>query len=370
MSLDQGSDGESVSDVLLNPPAVVCMTPWSTKRTAALVGIAVLMGVGAFVLLPGPSTATTAVGSFLSLTGAGELADTRELAAGTTTDLLIITSVTCDKSAGGLSGGTVAGFQALSGIVAAGASLTAAGVITLGTGGVAAPVTVGAISAAASTAAGAAAGAKEAMSFLDAGFAGADDFIMKVDGEQVMPLGRKFVSMESGQTRRTNIRVSFQGHARISLVEWDKGDNDDLGSLDVHGGMDANVPKAVITAPYEEDGSSYHVSYQIQKGKGKAEDVVGYMLCGSNQCDACMNENCRHQPYGNLDRDKDHGDLKDCPVGMRTTSFTKYPQWWPASDVYLRVCKRNVVKSKATCNVFVFEHGWFNGKRTIFDAGR
>merc|ERR1719469_599054 len=140
--------------------------------------------------------------------------------------------------------------------------------------------------------------------------------------------------MDSGQTKNTNIRVSFQGHARISLLEYDHGsDNDDLGSLDVEGGMDANVPQAVIQAPREEDGSVYHVSFQIQKGKGNPNDVVGYMLCGTNQCDSCMYENCNHQSYGNLDRDKDHGDLKACPRGMRTTRYIKYPQWWPASDV-------------------------------------
>lgn len=73
MSFEQVSDGESVSGILLDPPVVGRVAPWSTRRTAALVGIAVLMGVGAFVLLPGPSTATPATGSFLSLTGAQDV---------------------------------------------------------------------------------------------------------------------------------------------------------------------------------------------------------------------------------------------------------------------------------------------------------
>lgn len=168
----------------------------------------------------------------------------------------------------------------------------------------------------------------------------------------------------------TNIKASFQGHARIALIEYDWGsDNDDIGHLDVAGGMDASIDQAFILAPHEEDGSIYLVSYKVHKGKGDPKSVVGYMLCGTNQCDACFNPGCKDQPYDNLDRDKDHEDLKLCPPGMSHHSYKRYPQWWPFADVYLRVCVRDHLPHWP-CDAWFFQHGDFDGRHVVLGPGR
>merc|ERR1711971_313934 len=175
-----------------------------------------------------------------------------------------------------------------------------------GSGGTAAPLTLGALSAAGSAVGAKYAAAGAALDHLDSLFSGPDDLIMQVNGETVLPVSGVYEAMEAGQTKRLSIKVPFQGHARIALVEYDSGsDNDDLGHLDVQGGMSYSVDQAFILAPNAEDGSVYLVSYRVKAGEGNPADVVGFMLCGTNQCEACINPRCVHQPYDNLDRDKD-----------------------------------------------------------------
>lgn len=177
--------------------------------------------------------------------------------------------------------------------------------------------------------------------------------------------------MNAGQTIRPNIRVSMQGHARISLLEYDSGsDNDDLGSLDIQGGSDRAQDEVIVLAPRDEDGSIYYISYKVEAGKGDPKDIAGYVLCGTNQCDACQNEDCVNQDYSNIDRDKDKPDLKACPQGMVTSRYQHYPQWWPAADVYARVCKRDAPRQKSKCEVSVYQHGSFDGWKVTFDEGK
>lgn len=136
--------------------------------------------------------------------------------------------------------------------------------------------------------------------------------------------------------------------ATISLIEYDSGsDNDDLGSIAVNSnafdkvtpGEDYQLVDAIVLAPRAEDGSIYYVTYRVERNKGETADVVNYMLCGTNACMACPNASCNVSYSGKLDRDKDKGDLKKCPAGFEHQSWKKYPQTWPAADVYLQACK-------------------------------
>merc|ERR1719374_429963 len=62
-----------------------------------------------------------------------------------------------------------------------------------------------------------------------------------------------------------------------------------------------------------------------------------YQACGTRKCHSCSGgpSSCSNK---GLDRDKDYHDLRGCPSGYQFHSYKKYPQWWPAADVYLRIC--------------------------------
>jgi len=226
--------------------------------------------------------------------------------------------------------------------VAAGATITAGGTAVVVSGGTAATVAVPASYAAIATAAaGGAAKADWVLQQLDKKYSGTDHLIVQVDGKQVVPSSGTYRNIEGGETLYTAIQVSFRGSARISIIEYDWGsDNDDLGGLDVTGGWTHHNDRAVIRARHAEDGSIYFVSYSVQAGKGDPNAVVWWMMCGTNQCKACKSPKCWRDSKGSLDRDKDKGDLKRCPPGFRHHSWKKYDQIWPAADVYLNVCQR------------------------------
>lgn len=251
-------------------------------------------------------------------------------------DLLIIESIQCIKPAGGLDAAGSTGFAALGAAIAAAgtAALGAATIVT--TGGAATamvvPVGPGALVAAAGGGAGT---AVTATKFLDGEFSGQDDLIVEVNGKQLLPIlptSSKFQPMVAGQTLETNLKASFAGSARISLIEYDSGsDNDDLGSVTIPGGTSYSS-KAFILAPRKEDGSIYVVTYKVEAGKGNPNEIVQNIRCGTN---ACLD--ARVDYVGKLDRDKDHADLKSCPPGFQSVDFEKFPQKIVA-DVYLRKC--------------------------------
>jgi hypothetical protein len=265
---------------------------------------------------------------------------------GQATDLLVIKKILCTKSAGGIDAGSTAGFAALGAIVAGGATAAAGGTVVVGTGGAAigtVPVTALAV---AKAAAGGATTAVTALKLLDSTFSGQDDLIVKVNGKTVLPTSGAFLPVNPGDTIDTDIRVSIEQGASIQLIEYDSGsDNDDLGSIIVHHdafdqampGQNYTVNEAIVLAPREEDGSVYYVTYSVLRNAGTPADVTDYMLCGTNQCDACVNDNCVGQSYSQLDRDGDLPDLKSCPPFLVTTSYQKFPQFI-VDDVYLRVC--------------------------------
>jgi hypothetical protein len=257
----------------------------------------------------------------------------------TTVDLLTITEIKCVHPATGLSDVAHGLVSALGALVAAGATIAAGGAVVVGTGGAAIgtlPVTYAAIGKAA---AAGASGAGSAMLFLDGQFSGQDDLIIKVNGKQKVPVSGKYRATDAGETFRPNIKASFRGAARISLIEYDSvSDNDDMGHIDVQGGSDYAMDKAIVMS--QEEGSTYELSYTVEAGKGDPLSLVDWMLCGTNQCDACDRAKCKRQGFGNLDRDKDHEDLKDCPQCFQTHRYKEYHQTWPAANVFLRVCKR------------------------------
>lgn len=264
-------------------------------------------------------------------------------------DLLVIESIKCQKPAGGIDGASTAGFGALGAIVAGGATVVAGGAVVVGSGGTAigtVPVTA---AATAKAAAGGAGTAVSAVKLLDGQFSGQDDLIVNVNGQKVLPTTGNFQKMEQNQVIKPNLKVSFDKTATISLIEYDSGsDNDDLGSITVHSnafdivtpGKDYRVEDAIVLAPREEDGSVYYVTYHVERNKGQKANVVEYMLCGTNACMACPNATCNVSYSGKLDRDKDKEDLKKCPAGFDHQSWKKYPQTWPAADVYLQACKK------------------------------
>merc|ERR1719384_1235 len=85
---------------------------------------------------------------------------------------------------------------------------------------------------------------------LDGHFGGTDNLIVKVNGKQVLPSSGKYQNIDGGEKINTNIRVPFSGGARLALIEYDWGsDNDDLGHLDIKGGMTYQIDSAIITAP-------------------------------------------------------------------------------------------------------------------------
>lgn len=237
-------------------------------------------------------------------------------------DLLTIIQITNVKPAGGLDAAGQFAFGAIGAAISAGATAATGGTITASSlvDSVKTGVRVG--------------------EFLDQQFSGQDDLIVKVDGRTLLPSSGTYFPMQGGQVIWPNIQAAFRGSARISLIEYDSGsDNDDLGGLKVTGGRDYVVTDAVVLAPLEEDGSIYYVTYKVEANRGNPQAIVQSILCGTNQCDECFNPDCSGQPYGELDRDGDLEDLKSCPDAFKTTNYIEYPQFL-VDDVYLRVCQR------------------------------
>jgi hypothetical protein len=180
--------------------------------------------------------------------------------------------------------------------------------------------------------------------FLDRQFSGQDDLIVKIDGRTVLPTDRTYYPMQAGQEIRPNLQASFNGAARLRLIEWDRGsDNDDLGSVTIIGSRDYTGNDIVVLAPDSEDGSIYLVSFRVEVGRGNPQAIVKSMLCGTNQCDECQRLDCSGQPYGELDRDGDKADLLRCPPHFDEMGFITYPQVL-VEDVYLRVCRHKAAR--------------------------
>ena len=250
----------------------------------------------------------------------------------TTWNLLTITGIKCVKPAGGVDGWISDGLDALKYIGQAAGTL--GGVVGLPT-----------LSMVAKYASQGSAEAQKAINLLNGKYSGQDDLIVQVNGKQVLPVSGTYQAIKGGQTINPNIKVSFRNNVRISLIEYDSGsDNDDLGNVTIDSSkMKINESRTwkdlIVTAPSSEDGSIYLVTARVDKGKGNSSSVPKWVKCGTAQCIACTQEQCAEHRRDGLDRDGDTEDLKACPPGYKDFGYQKYPQTWPAEDVYLRICK-------------------------------
>lgn len=213
-------------------------------------------------------------------------------------DLLTITEIRNIKPAGGLDAAGKFAFGAITAAVSAAAS----GTVSLGDLYDSGRLGV------------------EVGQFLDRQFSGQDDLIVKIDGRAVLPRQGAYLPMQAGQVVRPNVQASLNGAARLRLIEWDGGsDNDDLGSITIIGGRDYAAKDIVVVAPAAEDGSIYLVSYRVEAGRGDPQAVVRSMLCGTNQCDECLRLDCSGQPYGELDPGRRQTRSDPLPPALRRT---------------------------------------------------
>jgi len=259
-------------------------------------------------------------------------------------DLLTIVEVKCVRSATGIDSAARAGASALGGAIGAGVAALVGGTAIVTSGGTATPlvvpVTKGALVSAASGGASAAVGALE---FLSRSSSGQDDLVVEVNGMRVWPSSGKYYPIKPGQSFRPNARVSFDRGARIQLVEYDSGsDDDDLGHIDVRvegtenqAGQSYTVREAVVFS--EEEGSVYLVTYKVDVGAGDTSRGQ-WQMCGTARCRACSTNECGSDSSSGLDRDGDTEDLKSCPFPLRHKRYRTWPQTWPFEDVHLRVC--------------------------------
>lgn len=266
--------------------------------------------------------------------------------------LLTITSVKCIKPSSGLDDAAKYGMSAVV-AVGVGAAVASGCIATAGGCAAALPAMMGtlgakaaAVAVAAKNGASAASSAKAGLEFLDQRFSGTDDLIVKINGMTVLPApkwpcrrynnDRTACLIDAGQTITGKTSFSFKNTATIQLLEYDThSDNDDLGWLRVDPSITQGGEQIVILS--EPEGTIYSVSFTVKLGGGNKDEIPEYLQCGTVECRPCAQSHCRGSD--GLDRDGDKEDLKKCPSGYVLDRYEKFPQWWPASDVYLKICK-------------------------------
>jgi len=285
-------------------------------------------------------------------------------------DTLVIEKVTCKHVAVGIDAGAKALASTIGAIVAGGATALGGATVVVGTGGAAVgtiPVTATAV---VSAAAGGASAAKEALEYIDKLTSGKDNLVINVNGQKVFPTSGQYFDIKAGETIRPNVRFDFDGKARIQLIEYDWGsDNDNLGWIDivddVSPGQDYRVNEAIVFS--KEEGDVYYVTYKVERNdKGGKES---WLLCGTSACKTCSKPGCTSTSNSGLDRDGDKGDLRKCPPGFKHQGYKKYVMLWPFDDVYLRICSQHAGcmtksgdKPWTKCKFpFNFSGAWYHG---------
>jgi len=251
-------------------------------------------------------------------------------------DRLVIEKIECKRVATGIDSTGTAGFGALGGIIAGGATIIA-GVVTIPeTGGGSLPVTWGALGEAA---AGGATGAVSALKFIDGFTSGEDQLTINVNGVDVYDH-----EMEAGDVQYPEVSVEFETGCEIQLVERDSvSDNDDMGHINVDNvahdktakGKDYRMDEALILSL--EEGSLYLVTFRVERSGSKAQ--TNWALCGTAACKECSEAHCSDTSNDNLDRDGDYEDLRNCPYPMVHSGWKEYWMMWPLDNLYLRICK-------------------------------
>lgn len=276
------------------------------------------------------------------------------------TDTITIEKVTCQHAATGIDSFAHAGIAALGAAAGAIATAVAGGAVVIGTGGVAVgtvPLTASAVVAAAGSGASA---ANTALGWIDDLTSGTDDLIININGEQVWPVGGGHGSIEAGDTIYPDVSYDFDGNGRIEFIEYDSGsDNDNLGSIDVvddvSPGEDYRINEALLFSDVE--GSLYKVTYRVERND-RGRDPK-YMVCGTAACRECVHDRCcRGETNQGLDRDGDEEDLRACPPGFYDKGWKTYDLWWPADDVYLRICGNAYTPGDEWCSHTIEVDGW------------
>merc|ERR1711988_183785 len=281
-------------------------------------------------------------------------------------DTLVIEKVTCQRVATGIDNFAKAGAEAIGALIAGGITAVGGVGVILGTGGTGAPVTAGAVASAAVS--GGKAGQK-ALDFLNSKTSGTDDLIININGEHVWPVGEKHGSIKAGESITPNIEFDFDGYARIQLIEYDWGsDNDNLGSLDVNPDVMEVAPEdnyriddAIVLN--KDEGDLYYVTYHVTKND-KGKSIPKWMICGTAACKECESDCCESDSNQGLDRDGDMPDLRTCPPGFTDKGRITYDLWWPADDVYLRICGNEYTPSDS-CDRKVVVNGYLKMMREL-----
>jgi len=102
---------------------------------------------------------------------------------------------------------------------------SATGVVVVGTGGLAlagTPATAFGVATVANTGVSDSA---EALKFLDSVFSGSDDLMININREKVLPASSEHSEISAGETIAPDIRLDFDGSARLQFVEYDSGRN-------------------------------------------------------------------------------------------------------------------------------------------------
>jgi len=186
---------------------------------------------------------------------------------------------------------------------------------------------------------------KKAMAFIDSTTSGTDDLIINISGEQVWPTSGHG-SINGGDTITPDITFDFDGKCRIQFIEYDSGsDNDNLGFIDIEDdvspGKDYRVEDAILFN--EEEGDLYKVTYRVERNDRKGE--AKWLLCGTAACRKCGSNCCKTDSNKGLDRDGDEEEVRTCPPGFSDRGWITYDLWWPADDVYLRICGNSAAGS-------------------------
>jgi len=267
-------------------------------------------------------------------------------------DTITITKVTCQHAATGIDNWAIEMASALGGLLAATNNTHVGGFdlmncpktraastlvsSTLGTASGSLPGTASDVASAAKC--GADKGAA-LLNWINSVTSGTDNLVINVNGHQVFPVGGGNYKITAGQTIEPKVQFDFSGGARVQLIEFDSGsDNDDLGYIEINGdvkpGETYTVEDALVSNKAE--GDLYKVSYTVERND-KGKEAV-YLQCGTAACRECVNDPCcKTTTNKGQDRDGDKGDLKSCPPSFTDKGWKTYDIMW-AEDVMLRIC--------------------------------
>jgi len=170
---------------------------------------------------------------------------------------------------------------------------------------------------------------------------GSDDLYVTIDGERVWPTGDDtFREIEANGEFDVNIKYRFQGDFEVKFWDEDTFTDDTLAAEFGCGNCEEqDVSRAIVMNPSE--NSVYEIAYTIEKDSQGGEEQ--WKICGTERCIDCDRPNCPNSDGGDLDRDKDVEDLRNCPAGFRNEGTKLFEDSVPlfGTDQFLRICSKN-----------------------------